>query len=202
MDDEQCFAALAAGGKGARKAIGILYDRHAKRMLATLRAWRLSPDDSADVVQEVFMKLARIENSGTQVNNPRAYMTTTLRNCFVDLLRSRGPEISESSMFSGDDEAEESFLEKQPDSNDPIDAELGFRHCLDRTLKAFGAQNPEGARTVYLAVVEEFSRQEIAEAIGRTYGATREFLSQCMKKFEVLFREICPEYVPDHGVTV
>lgn len=147
------------------------------------------------------MKLARIENSGTQVKYPRAYMATTLRNCFVDLLRSRGPEINESSIFNSDDEAEESFLEKQPGAG-PIDAELGFQHCLDRTLKAFGAQNAEAARTVYLAVVEELSRQELAEAIGRSYGATREFLSQCMKKFEGLFREICPEYVPDEGVAV
>ena len=144
------------------------------------------------------MKLARIESSGTQVQKPRAYMATTLRNCFVDLLRSRGPEINESAMFAGDDEAEESYLEKQPGAG-PIDAELGFQHCLDRTLTAFGADNAEAARAVYLAVVEGLSGRELGEVLGRTHGATREFLSQCMRKFERLFRELCPDYVPDEG---
>jgi len=198
MDDEQCFAALAAGGKGAEKAWGILYERHAKRMLATLRAWRLSPDDSADVVQEVFMKLARIQKSRTQVKNPRAYMATTLKHCFVDFLRSRRPEINESSTTSGDGEADDSIIDKQL-GDGPIDDEIGFQDCLDRALKTFRAQNEEAAQTVYLSVVEQFSGQELAEVLGRSHGATREFLSQCKRKFEGLFREICPEYVPDQG---
>jgi RNA polymerase sigma factor (sigma-70 family) len=199
MEDEQCFAALAVGGGQARKAVGVLYDRHAKRMLGTLRAWGLSPDDSLDVLQEVFVKLARLEGAGTTVNHPRAYMATALRNCFVDFLRGRDSAINESSLSGSGEEDEESILEKVA-GDGPIDAELGFRDCLDRALKAFRAKNADAAQTVYLAVVEELSRQELAEVLGRTYGATREYLSQCMKKFEGLLRQICPDYVPDDGV--
>lgn len=199
MDDEQCFAAIAVGGAQARKAVGILYDRHARRMLATLRAWGLSPDDSSDVVQELFVKLARLEGTGSRVNHPRAYMATALRNSFVDLLRGRDPAINESSLSGNSEDAEESYLEKVPGAG-PIDAELGFRHCLDSALNVLRSRNAEAAQAVYLAVVEEFSRQELAEVLGRTYGATREFLSQCMRKFEGLLRELCPDYVPDGGV--
>ena len=197
MDDEQCFAAIAAGGAGARKAIGALYERHARRMLGTLRGWGLSPDDASDVLQEVFVKLARLK---TAVQHPRAYLATTLRNSFVDFLRGRNPEVNESVLQTGDEDAEESFIERMP-APESGDAELGLRDCLARALEAFRTRNPEGARAIYLAVVEELSRQELAEVLGRTYGATREFLSQCMRKFEGLVRQICPDYVPDEGVT-
>ncbi len=200
MDDEQCFAAIAVGGSQARKAVGILYDRHARRMLGTLRGWGLSPDDASDILQEVFVKLARLHGSATPVRHPRAYMATALRNSFVDFLQGRDPAVNESSMGANDEEPEESYLERIP-GDGPIDSEMGFQDCLDRAFKAFRARNAEGAQAVYLAVVEEFSRQELAEVLGRTYGATREFLSQCMRKFEGLLREICPDYVPDEGVT-
>ncbi len=199
MDDEQCFAAIAGGGAQARKAVGVLYERHARRMLGMLRGWGLSPDDASDVLQEVFVKLARLHGTAAPIRHPRAYMATALRHSFIDYLRGRDPAISESSMGTSDDEAEESYLERLP-GDGPIDAEIGFRDCLDRALNAFRARNEEAAQAVYLAVVEELSRQELAEVLGRTYGATREFLSQCMRKFEGLLRQMCPDYVPDEGV--
>ena len=58
---------------------------------------------------------------------------------------------------------------------------------MARPARAVGAgvdfaDFPDRARAIGFLVIEEWSVEDIARALGRTPGATREFLSQCRKK--------------------
>jgi RNA polymerase sigma factor (sigma-70 family) len=68
-----------------------------------------------------------------------------------------------------------------PDSlMSPPDRHLsGMDDCVRRGFAAFAAEHPERAQVIYLAVVEGWTREELASHLGRTVHAATEYLSQC-----------------------
>jgi RNA polymerase sigma-70 factor (ECF subfamily) len=80
------FAALAAGDLDAIEAI---YDACAADLFG-LALWRTgSREDAADVVQEVFVRLASAPSGLKRVRNPRAYVLAMGHSAAVDVLRRR-----------------------------------------------------------------------------------------------------------------
>ena len=56
--------------------------------------------------------------------------------------------------------------------------------CVRRGFAAFHRDHPERAQVVYLTAVEGWTREELAEFLGRTPHAATEYLSQCRAKFK------------------
>ncbi len=80
------FAALAAGDLDA---IAAIYDACAADLFG-LALWRTgSREDAADVVQEVFVRLASGPSGLGRVRNPRAYVLAMGHSAAVDVLRRR-----------------------------------------------------------------------------------------------------------------
>ena len=73
-----------------------------------------------------------------------------------------------------------------PDSlSDGTDLHLKNQNeCVRRGFAAFSAEHPERAQVIYLAVVEGWTREELAEHLGRTPHATTEYLSQCKARLK------------------
>lgn len=64
------------------------------------------------------------------------------------------------------------------------DALRAQQDCVRRGFAAFHRDHPERAQVVYLAVVEGWTREELADFLGRTPHAATEYLSQCRAKFK------------------
>ncbi len=80
------FADLAAGRDEALEG---LWDRCADQLYG-FALWRTgSVPDAEDVVQEVWVRLARSGRRLAAVRNPRAYLLRIARNCAADLLSRR-----------------------------------------------------------------------------------------------------------------
>ncbi|MHC4715215.1 MAG: RNA polymerase sigma factor, partial [Planctomycetota bacterium] len=62
--------------------LGALYDEYAARLLAYVRSLGAAPSLAEDILQEVFVKLARRLSIGGKVRRPRAYLFTAVRNEF------------------------------------------------------------------------------------------------------------------------
>jgi RNA polymerase sigma-70 factor (ECF subfamily) len=78
------FARIAAG---EREALGELY-AGCSRELYGLALWRTgSPGDAADVVQELFVRLARAREQLAAVRRPLAYLRKMVHRAAVDLHR-------------------------------------------------------------------------------------------------------------------
>ena len=54
--------------------------------------------------------------------------------------------------------------------------------CFERCWQRFVKAAPEHAQVVAWIAEDGMSHEEIAELLGRTPGATREFISQCRKR--------------------
>jgi DNA-directed RNA polymerase specialized sigma24 family protein len=63
--------------------------------------------------------------------------------------------------------------------------------CIQEQLVKFREAEPKRAEVIEF-ILKGFSTEEIRLILGRSYGATREFMSQCRKKFRP-FIEICNE---------
>jgi len=196
MDEQQCFARLAEGGTSAQRALTVLYDLNARKFLGFLHRRGFGRDDAEDIVQETFIKIAGLGSRAKDVKQARAYLWRTLTNCSHDWRRRQLNDPLER-VDKPEDEDDPTGVAGIGDGSSAGQETDDFIDCLQGTLGVFEKENAEGAQAVELAVIEGFSGEELAEAIGRNYGAARQFLSQCRKKFQALLLERCHDYMPE-----
>lgn len=107
-DDGRLGAALAAVGRGEGQALGELFDLCGQDLygLALCRTGHVQ--DAEDVVQEVFVRLARTKARLGLVRNPRSYLLGIAHRAAIDVLRRRRTTA----------ELDEALLEPVPDDRD------------------------------------------------------------------------------------
>ena len=89
MADAGLARGLADVASGDFDGLGTIYDLIACDLFGAA-LWRTgSREDAADVVQEVFVRLARAGRKLANVRNPRAYLLTMAHRAAVDVLRKR-----------------------------------------------------------------------------------------------------------------
>ena len=92
-DWRDLFADLAAGRLAA---LDELYDAAAPSLYG-LALWRTgSEEDAADVVQDVFVRVAEQGSRLAMVRNPRAWLLTVARRAAVDVTRRRSRRAADS----------------------------------------------------------------------------------------------------------
>ncbi len=194
-EDLKLLRAVAAGKRGANKALEQLYTSYAQPFFSFLRKRGMSKEDAEEIIQKTFVNLMGRKLSVDKVDNARAYLWRCLRYAWQDHLRDNQNEPA-NTPTPADESAADLLLERLTDDSAPIDDVLGLKDCLGRMWASFSREHEERATAIYLAVVEGWSREDLAEFLGRSYGATREFISQCRKRFVQAFAQTCPEYVP------
>lgn len=118
------------------------------------------------------------------------WLKQILRNLAVDELRRRETE-------SIDDEAGqtrpevEAALARDGRGALPLPDEAMFDHELEQIYRRcaadFAAAHPLAANVIRWVAEDDLDLPEIAQLLGRTPGATREFVSQCRKKARLAF---------------
>lgn len=139
-----------------------------------------------DLVQDTLIKVWQRCTSFRGEAHPFAWVRQILRRSLLDALRARAPEEP-----LEDDTGELSAAARQALdhlSRDtvirPDDAHLTavlqgmYRRCYAR----FAAAHPEHATVLRWIAEDGLEPAEVALLLGRSPGATREFLSQCRKK--------------------
>lgn len=148
-DWRRIFEALAAGRVTALEE---LYDAAAAR-LHDLALWRTgSLEDAADVVQDVFVRVARLGKRLARVRNPRAWLLTVTHRAAVDVTRRakrRRAQAIETCSF---------LTAASADSDRALDAERASRLL---------ARLPASQRTViYLRHFASLTFAEIGHIVG------------------------------------
>lgn len=147
---------------------------------AALRYTR-DPDDAEDLVQEVFAKAFRAFHQFEQGTNLRAWLYRILHNSYINLYRKRQRRPQEDLKEEFEDF---SLFESLAEAG--ISAE---REVLDtftaKEVKQALADLPEQFRVaVYLADVEGFSYQEIAEIMDTPIGTVMSRLHRGRKSLQ------------------
>ncbi len=165
---------------------------------AALRMTR-NPADAGDLVQETYVKAYAAFGSFTQGTNLKAWLYRILTNTFINSYRKnqRGP-------YQGTiDDLEDWQLGgaeslTQGRSTRSAEAEA-IDHLPDSDVKAALQSIPEDFRlAVYLADVEGFSYQEIADIMKTPVGTVMSRLHRGRR----LLRDLLADYARERGITV
>jgi RNA polymerase sigma-70 factor (ECF subfamily) len=131
-----------------------LYDDHAQALFAFLLNFTRDEQDTRDVLQDIFVKLARQPGRLSGVHDERAFLLRLAHNAAIDLMRRRGARHKHHEQFGA--EQFNSFAA----TDDPDEA--AFRAELSSALKQLP---PEQRAVVHLKFWEGLTFMEIATAL-------------------------------------
>jgi len=174
LDDTECMELISRGGRSRERGIVDLFDRYATPIYRYFVRSGLSRADAEDLVQEVFVQVVRKIDSCRGSASVRGWIWAVARNRLISALRKNHPE------FTGDDSDAEAG-ESQLDSISGMAADA-IEECVKDGFHRFSKAHSERAQALALLSFQEMSISEVAQFLGRSVGATREYLSQCRKK--------------------
>ena len=138
----------------ARPDIARLYDEHAQALFAFLLNLTRSEADTRDLLQEIFVKIARDEKLLAGVREERAFLIRLAHNAAIDLMRRRGTRERTKENFAAE------IISPFAPTTDPD--EKSFRNELSAAL----AELPEEQRAVaHLKLWSGLTFEEIAAAL-------------------------------------
>jgi RNA polymerase sigma-70 factor (ECF subfamily) len=130
-----------------------LYDEHAQALFSFLLNFTRNEDDTHDLLQEIFTRLAREPGLLRSARDERAFLIRLAHNAAIDLMRRRGTRQKYHEQL----EKELSIF--APGANPD---EIAFRDSLARAL----AELPADQRAVvHLKLWENLTFEQIAEAL-------------------------------------
>lgn len=131
-----------------------LYQEHAQALFAFLLNFTRDQDDTRDVLQEVFIKLARQPEALSAARDERAFLIRLAHNAAIDLMRRRGARREHHEEFG----AEQITLFAA--AADPDEA--AFRAELSAALSQLP---PEQRAVVHLKLWEGLTFEQVAAAL-------------------------------------
>ena len=169
----------AATARSRRAALARLYGSHFAKLAGWFRRSGLSESAAHDLAQDAFVNALRAIDQFKGDSQLATWLWAIARNVLLAHWRSPPPP---GAMPATDGDG----TPIDPDSlSNPVDAHPTLQDdCVRRGFAAFSAQHPERAQVIYLAVVEGWTREELAAHIGRTLHAATEYLSQSKSKLK------------------
>jgi RNA polymerase sigma-70 factor (ECF subfamily) len=131
-----------------------LYDEHAQALFAFLLNFTRDEEDTRDVLQEVFVKLARQPELLRPARDERAFLIRLAHNAAIDLMRRRSTRARQTEQFW------EEKISPFAATTDPDEA--AFRKELSAAL---GELPPDQRAVVHLKLWEGLTFERIAVAL-------------------------------------
>jgi len=188
LDKTSFMRACREGGSAIEQALreldraffAVLY----RGGLQTLR----DPDAARDLVQDTFIKVWRRCATFRGDSELLPWIKTILRHTAIERLRQRTHEVPMEDHEGMTAEAAARIMEMSGECN-PTPEQEARRHELADQFRqgwaSFERDDPVRANVMAWVVEDGLAIEDIADLLGRTPGATREFVSQCRKRARV-----------------
>ena len=183
---ESFTQACREGGRQIEAWLRIVDREHGARFYreaaASLRCWHAAEDVVQDAMVKVWQRCATFRGPG----DPLAWIHSVVRHTLLDALRQRRPDQplhAEDGELTAPVQAAVAQLSRQQVATPEqqlaeLQTDVAFRHGFDR----FALAHPEHATVLRWVVEDGLDSSAVAALLGRSPGATREFISQCRKK--------------------
>jgi len=142
------------------KGLEVLFCEHHHRIFRTAHRLTGSTADAEDVLQTVFLRLARGQESPGIATNPEAYITRAAINASLDLLRSR----KRANAVAMDDVENSAELAGSVSRRNP-ETHQEDRELRELILEAVSRLGPTAAQMFALRYFEGFDNGEIARVM-------------------------------------
>jgi RNA polymerase sigma-70 factor (ECF subfamily) len=187
LDKHAFMRACREGGVAIEEALRAL-DRSLFAVLYRECHRAIHDDEMArDLVQETFIKVWWRCATFRGDSELLPWIRSILRHTIVDRVRQRGPEVpmeEEGEMSREADRGLAALSASAASAQDEVQ-KRERDDCLARCWKRFESAAPAHAAVMTWIVEDGLSNEQIAALLGRTPGATREFISQCRKRARI-----------------
>jgi RNA polymerase sigma-70 factor (ECF subfamily) len=173
LDNEELMRLLARCALRDQAALEALYQKTAAYLNAV--AYRIvgSADLSNDVLQESFVQIWNNATSYTPAQgNPTTWMTSIVRYRAIDKLRHEGRHQNRP---HHDEEADILLSTPSEDTQEEIYSRFRLNEELKKCLDAM---NDKFKRSIELAYLQGYSREELAETLGTNINTVKSWLKR------------------------
>jgi RNA polymerase sigma-70 factor (ECF subfamily) len=167
--------------------LGQIFREHHRRVLSAAYRVTGNAQDAEDVLQTVFMRLARREGGSPLSNSPGSYLHRAAINAALDLVRSR--HVSRTAPL----EDLEPMLTSAPE--EAPDRVQGASEIRDEIRRALAKMSPKSAEVFILRYFEGYGNHEIA----RMLGASRSTINVILHRTRNRLREEIASYVGEES---
>ena len=206
IDDQECFNLIRKGGSALEQGVTMLYGKYAAHLCKWLirqSGKKLTVEDAEDIMQETFVKVSARYESYKGDSTIKTWIWSIANHCMADHFRKNksrpAKNLNEEEWVEIDGQ-----LQNRPDLYEGVHLYTGtkqpdlqvlsklYEDCLARGFDEFSKRFGERAYALSLWS-EGNDTGYIAEALNRSEGATRTFLSECRKRIQE-FLLPCKEY--------
>ena len=177
--------ACREGGAAIERALRLL-DRSYFALLFRESLRGLGEHESArDLVQDTFIKVWLRCATFQGDSELLPWIKSILRHGLLDRLRQSTSEIALDAAEDQGGETQRRIAELSEEIIPRPDSEAAraqLDDCFKRCWRCFEAASPSHALVMAWIVEDGLTHEQIGELLGRTPGATREFISQCRKR--------------------
>lgn len=166
----------APASPATRGDIERLYHSHCGKLVRFFKRCGQSEALAQDLAQESFVQALRHLPQFDGRAQLSTWVWAIARNLLLAHLRKQGRRVERVTDETGEP------VELDALTSEPSGRLTDLQDCVRRGFAAFAQQHPERAQVLYLAAVEGWTREELAQFLGRTPHATSEYLSQCRAK--------------------
>jgi len=180
-----------------------LVKRHQRTVYALL--YQLAPEwtDTADLAQEVFIRIWRSINNLRNPSSFRSWLTQIVTNLFYDELRRRPrrlPTISMDESYESEDSDEGATRDIPDESAKPDDMVLSKE--VSEVIRDSMSRLPEQFRTaIVLREVEGLSYEEIAILTKTEMGTVKSRIARARSKLQELLKPYLESTTPTSEVS-
>jgi RNA polymerase sigma factor (sigma-70 family) len=157
-----------------RKQLETLYRTHGGKTVGFFRRCRVGDAKSEELAQQTFVLALRSLHQFRGESQMSTWLRQIARRVLLEHLESNEERLaSNSDTIDLDDLVGSSEMEGS-----------GSDACVRRGFLAFQLLHPERASIILLAIVEGWTREELAAHLGRTVHAATVYLAQCKAKLK------------------
>jgi RNA polymerase sigma factor (sigma-70 family) len=172
---------IQRGGDERERAMRQIYEDFAPHWLRFFVHCSLSKPEAEDALQACMLRIAQGAGGFKATGSAQSWMWQIARNCLKDQLLARhrrGAAELPLDAIIDDSHAIDHLVDEGSDRSS-----TALQRCVSEALQAFARAMPERAYALTL-YVEGYSSAWIGQHIGRTAGATRQFLAQTRTLFK------------------
>ena len=159
-----------------RKEIENLFKTHYAQMYRLAKTMLYDPQESKDVVSDIFARLLR---DGVLPHNEKVegYLMTAVRNRCRDVLNRKSMQ----------ERVEKLYLQEAIESQTPT---MGDDERIERLMQFIEAELPMLSQEIFrLRFLREMSYEEVAQTIGVSKVTVYNHLSQSLQRIKEFFKE-------------
>lgn len=161
--------------------LGLLYERHKKRLFGFFYNMNSNASLSEDLVQNVFVRMLKYKHTYGGEGSYTAWMFRLARNVNFDYYRKNKIAFNQNEM---------SAVAYKLEDSDSFEKMMGQKDDISMLNRAMQLLSPEKREVLVLSKLKEMKFSQISEILGCSEGAAKVKAHRALKDLRVIFLQL------------